>query len=143
MAYLLVAQVPQARCIALQYLYFRMVHLQCINTIDILPPVVEIGTYFWRYRMSNYLVRVELHGATYVNYEHLHKAMAAKGFVRNILGGDGKTYALPTAEYVASTPQGGATVRTQAEAAAASTRLNHAILVVDFSQAWWNGLPQV
>jgi hypothetical protein len=93
--------------------------------------------------MSNFLVRVELHGANYASYEHLHKAMAAQGFARNIVGGDGNTYALPTAEYVTSTPQNGAAVRAQADAAAASTGLNHAILVVDFGQAWWNGLPRV
>jgi hypothetical protein len=30
--------------------------------------------------VSSYLTRVELHGATYDDYEHLHKAMKAKGF---------------------------------------------------------------
>jgi hypothetical protein len=90
--------------------------------------------------MSDYLVRVELHGANYAHYEQLHKAMAVKGFSRSIRGGDGKAYALPTAEYVISTTSDGPTVRSEADAAAASTGLSRAVLVAVFAQAWWSGL---
>jgi hypothetical protein len=90
--------------------------------------------------MSDYLVRVELHGASYAHYEQLHKAMAAHGFSRQIRGGDGKNYALPTAEYVISTAQDGASVRAAADGAAASTGLKHAVLAAVYSQAWWSGL---
>jgi hypothetical protein len=90
--------------------------------------------------MSEYLVRVELHGASYVHYDHLHKSMAAQGFSRNNRGSDGLNYALPTAEYVISTPQNGATVRAAADAAAATTGLNRGVLVVQYGGAWWTGL---
>ena len=50
-------------------------------------------------QMASFTVRVELHQATWVDYETLHAAMAQKGFSRQIKGDDGKTYQLPLAEY--------------------------------------------
>lgn len=89
------------------------------------------------------MVRVELHAANHVHYDHLHKAMAAQGFSRNIRGGDGQSYPLPTAEYVISTSQDGAAVRAAADAAAATTGLNRGVLVVQYSGAWWTGLQKI
>jgi len=90
--------------------------------------------------VTDYLVRVELHGANYSHYELLHKAMAAKGFSRSIRGNDGKNYALPTAEHVISSTGDGAAVRAAADSAAAATGLAHGVLVVNYSEAWWQGL---
>lgn len=92
--------------------------------------------------MSSYLVRVELHAANYEHYKVLHQAMAARGFARTIRGGNGQNYALPTAEYVVSTPDSGETVRGQADAAANTTGLNHAVLVALYTEAWWTGLAK-
>ncbi|MBL8555077.1 MAG: type V toxin-antitoxin system endoribonuclease antitoxin GhoS [Phenylobacterium sp.] len=49
--------------------------------------------------MTNFTVRVELHGATSGQYEQLHEAMEAKGFVRWVKNGNGEKDQLPTAEY--------------------------------------------
>jgi len=49
--------------------------------------------------MTNYTIRVELHGAEGGDkYEKLHEAMKAQGFSKTITI-DGATYELPTAEY--------------------------------------------
>jgi len=88
----------------------------------------------------SYLVRVELHGASYSDYENLHRAMAARGFSRTLRGSDGALYQLPTAEYVIDTTQASDAVRSQAGAAAASTGCSHGILVARYDWAWWSGL---
>jgi hypothetical protein len=49
--------------------------------------------------MSYYTTRVELHYATYEDYENLRGAMQRAGFSRLVVGDDGETYHLPTAEY--------------------------------------------
>lgn len=49
--------------------------------------------------MAKFSVRVELHAASYVDYEKLHASMERRGFSRMIKADGGKTYHLPTAEY--------------------------------------------
>lgn len=49
--------------------------------------------------MTNFITRIELHGAYENDYENLHSQMGARGFARTIKGNDGVTYRLPTAEY--------------------------------------------
>ncbi|MGD1096674.1 MAG: hypothetical protein ABSB35_32350 [Bryobacteraceae bacterium] len=71
--------------------------------------------------MSGFNVRVELHSATYQDYENLHGAMARAGFSRQILSDGGKTYQLPTAEYIKSADLTRIQVLNQAKAAANST----------------------
>jgi hypothetical protein len=90
-----------------------------------------------------YLVRVELHTATYADYEMLHRAMAARGFQRTIRGDDGTLYYLPTAEYVITSLQTGEQVRGAADSAASTTGKLHAALVVQYDAAWWKGLSEV
>jgi hypothetical protein len=46
--------------------------------------------------MANYIAKVELHAASYDDYEELHDKMRQQGFSRQIRGGDGKDYHLPT-----------------------------------------------
>jgi len=50
--------------------------------------------------MAKFQVRVELHGATWDDYETLHAEMADRGFSREVTSDGGTTYQLPTAEYV-------------------------------------------
>jgi len=50
--------------------------------------------------MARFLVRVELHDAVWSDYEALHTEMADRGFSREVTGENGRTYQLPTAEYV-------------------------------------------
>ena len=88
-----------------------------------------------------YLIRVELHGANRDDYDVLHGAMNRRGFQRTIRSASGADYALPTAEYIADTPQSGEEVRSVADAAASQTGRNRAVLVVRYEQSWWTGLP--
>jgi hypothetical protein len=52
--------------------------------------------------MANYVARIELHSATYDDYETLHAAAQRRGFSRMIVSNDGKKYQLPTGTYVAA-----------------------------------------
>lgn len=54
--------------------------------------------------MSNFVTRVELHGANEADYRLLHIAMRARGFMNYIQADDGSFYDLPTAMYVSSSP---------------------------------------
>lgn len=49
--------------------------------------------------MANYTVRIELHDATWDDYQELHEKMADAGYRRTIIGRDGVEYDLPDAEY--------------------------------------------
>jgi hypothetical protein len=51
--------------------------------------------------MANYIARVELHNASYDDYDTLHESMKRRGFTRVIGANDGKRYQLPTGTYVA------------------------------------------
>jgi hypothetical protein len=74
--------------------------------------------------MAKFLVRVELHGGTWDDYETLHAEMAERGFSREVTGGNGRAYQLPTAEYVIRTDEGLEDVRTLAAEAAETTGRN-------------------
>jgi 3-hydroxyisobutyrate dehydrogenase-like beta-hydroxyacid dehydrogenase len=95
--------------------------------------------------MNNYIARVELHHATSIqDYDKLHSSMYKKGFLRLIVGDDQKTYQLPTGTYVlrASTISL-EDARNNAAAAAAETGKSSEIIVSDWVQAGWVGLPTV
>lgn len=92
--------------------------------------------------MASYIVRVELHKAGYDDYVLLHNAMARRGFSRTILGSDGNIYHLPTAEYDISTHSTLSQVRESAKEAAATTGKANWILVTEYSNCGWSGLPK-
>jgi hypothetical protein len=86
--------------------------------------------------MASYLARVELHNATYDDYEVLHAAMQRRGFSRTIASDEPRTYRLPTGTYVAENTS--ATLEhayTAAEAAAREVRKTYWIIVVDWTSA--------
>ncbi len=88
--------------------------------------------------MAKFVTRVELHGATYADYETLHTAMAAVGFRRSVLGTDGKWYQLPTAEYSIDTDNDLAWVRDAARRAANTTgRSSWVVSVKSDGMAWY------
>jgi hypothetical protein len=90
--------------------------------------------------MPGFTTRVELHAASYSDYETLHAAMARRGFSRQITADSGRTYQLPTAEYDNAgnfTPQ---QVLDSAKAAAAETGKNFAVLVTQSQSRIWIGL---
>ncbi len=94
--------------------------------------------------MANYIARVELHKATYQDYEQLHANMAGRGYARTIVGDDGKTYQLPTGTYVARNATASLQVALDAaEEAATETGKAWSIIVADWSAARWNGLSVV
>lgn len=93
--------------------------------------------------MARFTVRVELHSASYSDYETLHAAMARRGLSRHITSDDGKTYQLPTDEYDKKgdfTPQ---QVLDSSKAAAAETGKAFAVLVTQAESRTWVGLQEV
>ena len=93
--------------------------------------------------MPAFTTRVELHAATYSDYETLHAAMARRGFSRLITSDDGATYQLPTAEYNRAGDLTAQQVLEAAKAAASETGKSFAVLVTESSRRMWYGLAQV
>ena len=90
--------------------------------------------------MASFLVRVELHGAAWDDYEALHAEMADRGFSREITGDNGNTYQLPTAEYVIHTDSGLENIRTLAAQAAQATGLKFGVIAAEYFRSAWVGL---
>lgn len=93
--------------------------------------------------MANFTVRVELHSATWQDYDVLHNAMANEGFSRTIRSDTGATYQLPTAEYVIG---GGLTiedVRERAKRAANRTGKSSEAIVAETVRWAWYGLTEM
>lgn len=91
--------------------------------------------------MASFTTRVELHGATYQDYENLHVAMEREGFSRTIKADGGGRYHLPTAEYDRSGALTLAQILESAKRAAASTRKSFAVLVTEAVARTWYNLP--
>jgi hypothetical protein len=93
--------------------------------------------------MADFTVRVELHQATWTDYETLHTAMEQKGFSRKITSSEGTTYQLPLAEYNGSSPTlNSSQIRDIARAAAATTGKSNAVLVSESVSRAWIGLAE-
>lgn len=90
--------------------------------------------------MAKYLVRVELHRASWDDYETLHAEMEYRGFSREITGDNGRTYQLPTAEYVIDTDSGLEGVRSLAASAAQATGRQFGVIAAEYSRSAWVGL---
>jgi hypothetical protein len=90
--------------------------------------------------MAKYLVRIELHGATWDDYETLHGEMADQGFAREITGNNGRSYQLPTAEYVIHADNELEGVRARAAEAAKRTGRKFGVIVAEYSRSAWVGL---
>lgn len=91
--------------------------------------------------MANFTVRVELHDAEWADYERLHAAMEQKGFSRQIISDDGKTYHMPWAEYNGTGNLTSVQVRDIAKEAADSTGKQSAVFVTEAVSRAWIGLP--
>jgi len=93
--------------------------------------------------MTKFTTRVELHSATPEDYEELHTAMKAEGFLRTIKSDDGKLYELPTAEY---NKLGNYTIKQvfdSAVRAAKKTGKSHGVIVSEAVSRKWIGLIEV
>jgi hypothetical protein len=90
--------------------------------------------------MASFTTRVELHNATYSDYETLHSAMESEGFSRTITSDVGFTYQLPTAEYDRLVTLTRSQVLESAKRAASTTGKKYLILVTESSGRTWTGL---
>lgn len=91
--------------------------------------------------MSNFNIRVELHGANQSDYRILVQEMAARGMSDVIVGANNLRYRLPPGEYCISTQSSINQVRDAARAAAAATNRTFAVRVTE-GQSSWAGLDQ-
>jgi len=91
--------------------------------------------------MANYIARVELHSATYEDYESLHASMQTRGYSRTIAADNGVVYKLPTGTYVVRNTNVEIDVaRNAAVAAAQATGKSSSVIVADWTRASWEGL---
>ncbi|MGD1072635.1 MAG: DUF2622 domain-containing protein [Bryobacteraceae bacterium] len=93
--------------------------------------------------MPSFTTRVELHQASYQDYERLHAVMERAGFSRYITSDKSVTYHLPTAEYDKSGSFTSAQILNQAKAAANSTGRKNGVLVTESNGRTWDGLDEV
>jgi len=91
--------------------------------------------------MNKFMTRVELHQATWNDYEALHNQMQAQGFSRTIVGDTGLVFNLPPAEYFYTGIITVQNVLLKARTAAAMTQKKHSILVSEYVNAAWENLP--
>jgi hypothetical protein len=94
--------------------------------------------------MSKHIARVELHSASYTDYENLHEFMRQFGYGRTVKSDDSKTYQLPTGTYIstANFNSTGAALQSAVAAANATGRAS-SIIVADWNSASWQGLELV
>ncbi|MDU4241112.1 MAG: hypothetical protein E7I21_10980 [Limosilactobacillus fermentum] len=93
--------------------------------------------------MARYTIRIELHGATWDDYEEMYRHLAAQGITDIIASDNGVSYKMPPAEY---SYEGNAT-RTQvlemAKSSASKVVASYAVLVTESSGRTWHGLDKV
>ncbi len=90
--------------------------------------------------MAGFTVRVELHKATWDDYDVLHAAMEQKGFSRRIQGDNGQNYRLPWAEYSCFGNLSCEQIRDVAQQAANLTGKGNSIFVTEAIKWAWSGL---
>jgi hypothetical protein len=93
--------------------------------------------------MATFMIRVELHSATYPDYVQLAKALAAQNVIDTIKGDNGLWYKLPPAEYQCIANLTPEAVRQIVATAAATTGKTYAIVVTQSAGMSWSGLEAV
>ena len=94
--------------------------------------------------MPKFIARVELHSASYADYERLHIYMQQNGYARVIRADTGKTYQLPTGTYVSVSGMSSTSDALQAAVSAANaTGKSSSVIVAEWNSATWQGLPVV
>ncbi len=105
--------------------------------------------------MANFIVRVELHGATSDDYTKLHADMELAGFKRTIISSNRTTLQLPTAEYVISSFADGESIRDAAYNVAIGVcrdsrtmnqngkSQNPSVIAAEFLNLSWRNLDEV
>lgn len=92
--------------------------------------------------MSTFVIRVELHSATWQDYDTLHQEMGKEGFSRTIRSDDGVVYQLPTAEYAATSSGTTAQVLEAAKQAATRTGKSFGVIASQTMNSSWIGLQR-
>lgn len=87
--------------------------------------------------MADFTVRVELHNADSEDYDALHEKMEAKGYSRQI-STNGKTFQLPTAEYVCTKEVSTVDVRDEVLAIAKKVKPSPDVLVTKSDGRAWS-----
>jgi hypothetical protein len=90
--------------------------------------------------MASFTVRIELHHATWDDYNALHAAMEHRGFSRLVKADDGRTFHLPWAEYNGTGALTCAQIRDIAQEAASETGKKNSVLVTEVASRAWSGL---
>ena len=90
--------------------------------------------------MAKYIAKVELHAASYANYDFLCLQMAQRGFTRTIAGANHTVYQLPIGTYFIDSDASLQEVLNRAVAAANATLKSSAVLVAECREAMWQGL---
>ena len=93
--------------------------------------------------MTEYIARVELHAASFANYEFLYLQMAQRGFTRTVAGANHTVYQLPTGTYFIASDIPLQEVLNRAVAAADTTLKSSAVVVAEWREAMWQGLTVV
>jgi hypothetical protein len=95
--------------------------------------------------MATFMTRVELHAADDDDYQTLHDAMEAEGFVRTITSEDGIKYHLPDAEYHRDANLTRGQVCDSAKRAASKTGKKFGVIVTQADEPiiWYNLLEVV
>jgi len=92
--------------------------------------------------MAQYTIRIELHDATWDEYETMYQYLAAQGITDIIISKEGIRYKMPPAEY---NYEGNATrsqVLDMAKASAAKVVRSYAVLVTESAGRTWYGLDK-
>lgn len=90
--------------------------------------------------MTDYMIRVEMHGASWDDYERLHSLLATKNVINFIFSDKQVRYRLPTAMYTYTGPETPQAVRDAVWQIAASVRPNPAVFVTVRGESTWQGL---
>ena len=86
--------------------------------------------------MASVIARVELHSASWQDYENLHTYMAAEGYARTVRANDGASYQLPTGTYVSASVESSSDGADRASRAAQRTGKTSSVFVGGWDGSW-------
>jgi hypothetical protein len=93
--------------------------------------------------MASYTIRIELHNASWDEYEAMYEHLEAQGITDIITSNDGARYKMPPAEYSYMGNATRAQVLDMAKASAAKVVHSYAVLVTESAGRTWHGLEKV
>ena len=92
--------------------------------------------------MASYTIRIELHDATWDEYEEMYEYLAAQGITDIITSDQGVNYKMPPAEYNYTGDAARSQVLEMAKASAARVVQSYAVLVTQSGGRTWHGLAK-